>query len=255
MDVDDTALAVTDTGGGGPVVVYLNGAYSSQPAWRRVITELGPEWRHITYDERARGKSRRSADYSFDSTVRDLEAVLAARRVQRPLLVGWSFGAGTAVHWAVRNPSRAGGLVLVDGGYPFDWIDDAARDQTRRQFRKMRWALPVLTRFGMAARMTADQHAEVNIEINEVFGALGDQYDQLNCPTRFVVASGASMGGTGDEMAKMRASLDPIVARRPNIRVGARVSSNHVTVLRKDYRAVAEVVGETAAAGRQRETS
>jgi pimeloyl-ACP methyl ester carboxylesterase len=78
VPVDDTALAVTDTGGPGVPVVYLNGQFGIQPQWRRVIAELGPGWRHITYDERARGKSRRSADYSFEAAVRDVDAVLAA---------------------------------------------------------------------------------------------------------------------------------------------------------------------------------
>jgi pimeloyl-ACP methyl ester carboxylesterase len=65
VPVDDTALAVTDTRGPGSPVVYLNGAYASQRHWRPVIAELGTDWRHITYDERARGRSERSADYSF----------------------------------------------------------------------------------------------------------------------------------------------------------------------------------------------
>jgi pimeloyl-ACP methyl ester carboxylesterase len=60
VPVDDTALAVTDTGGPGRPVVYLNGSYADQSHWRRVIAELGSDYRHITYDERARGKSKRS---------------------------------------------------------------------------------------------------------------------------------------------------------------------------------------------------
>lgn len=90
VSVEDTALAVTDTGGSGVAVVYLNGSYADQSHWRKVIADLGPGWRHITYDERARGRSMRSADYSFAACVRDLDAVLAARRVSRALLVGWS---------------------------------------------------------------------------------------------------------------------------------------------------------------------
>src|ERR1700724_2006390 len=96
VPVDDTALAVTDTGGSGIPVVYLNGQFATQVYWRRVIAELGTQWRHITYDERARGKSQRSADYSFAVAVRDVEAVLAARGVDRALLVGWSWGAFVA---------------------------------------------------------------------------------------------------------------------------------------------------------------
>jgi pimeloyl-ACP methyl ester carboxylesterase len=66
VPVDDTALSVTDTLGPGRPVLYLNGSYASQRSWRRVIAELGSDWRHITYDERARGGSQRSTDYSFE---------------------------------------------------------------------------------------------------------------------------------------------------------------------------------------------
>ncbi|MET0789608.1 MAG: alpha/beta hydrolase, partial [Cellulomonas sp.] len=61
VPVDDTALAVTDSGGSGPSLIYLNGQFATQGYWRRVVAELGSGWRHITYDERARGrKSGRS---------------------------------------------------------------------------------------------------------------------------------------------------------------------------------------------------
>ncbi|PBC95221.1 hypothetical protein BX281_3178 [Streptomyces sp. Ag82_O1-15] len=60
VPVDDTALAVTDTDGPGIPMVYLNGQFATQGYWRRVITELDTGWRHITCDERARGRSKRS---------------------------------------------------------------------------------------------------------------------------------------------------------------------------------------------------
>lgn len=41
LPVEDTALAVTDTGGPGRPLVYVNGQFSTQPYWRRVIAELG----------------------------------------------------------------------------------------------------------------------------------------------------------------------------------------------------------------------
>lgn len=126
VPVDDTALAVTDSGGSGTPVIYLNGQFATQGYWRRVIAELGPDWRHITYDERARGrKSGRSADYSFAAAaVGDVDAVLEARGVDRALVVGWSYGAFVAAHWASRNPDRTIGAVLVDGAQPHDWFTD-----------------------------------------------------------------------------------------------------------------------------------
>ena len=44
----------------------------------------------------------------------------------------------------------------------------------------------------------------------------------------------------------MRANLDPVLARNPNIQVSAKVASNHCKILRKDFRAVADAVREIA---------
>ena len=252
LPIDDTALFVRDSGGDGIPVVYLNGAYADQGHWRRTIGELGGrDWRHITYDERARGRSKRSADYSFAACLRDLDAVLDTTGVDRPLLAGWSYGATLAVHWAARNPGRALGVVAVDGAMPYDWIDDAARARLRTLFRRMRWLLPIAARLGMAARMSAEQHAEVNIEVNELLGVLGPVLDAVDCPVRYVNASGGHLGTDDEEMAAVRATLDPVLARNPNIRVAATVASNHSAVLRRDFRAVADAVREALAAGRR----
>ncbi|MER5907798.1 alpha/beta fold hydrolase [Streptomyces mirabilis] len=90
-------------------MVYLNGQFATQGYWRRVIAQLGTGWRHITYDERARGRSKRSADYSFEAAVRDIDAVLAARGVHRALAVGWSYGAVLGAHWTSRARSPTTG--------------------------------------------------------------------------------------------------------------------------------------------------
>jgi pimeloyl-ACP methyl ester carboxylesterase len=246
VPVDDTALAVTDTGGPGRPVVYLNGSYADQSHWRRVIAELGSDYRHITYDERARGKSKRSADYSFEACVRDVDAVLAARGVDRPLLVGWSYGATLAVHWADRNPGRVLGVVSVDGGVPYGMTGEESRKRIRSLFRRMGFLLPLVRPFGLAARMTVDQHAEVNIEINEISAAIAPVLDRVICPVRYVLATGANLGAGQEEMDRVRASLDPVLARNQNLKVSAKVASNHSHVLRKDFRAVAEAVRETA---------
>jgi hypothetical protein len=42
-----------------------------------------------------------------------------------------------------------------------------------------------------------------------------------------------------------------VVERNPNIRVGAKVVSNHGAILKKDFRAVAESVREVAALDRE----
>ncbi|MGW0231552.1 alpha/beta fold hydrolase [Actinopolymorpha singaporensis] len=253
VPVDDTALAVTDSGGPGIPVVYLNGQFATQGYWRRVLAELGTGWRHITYDERARGrKSKRSADYSFEAAVRDVDAVLAARDVERALVVGWSYGAVVAAHWASRNPDRASGAVLVDGAFPYDWLDEAMEQRIRKLFRRMGWFTPLLRTTGLTPRMTAEQQADSNIELGKLSREreLGPVLDNIAVPARYVLASGTSFGSKGDEQERIRAGLDGVVERNPNIRISAKVPSNHGAILRRDFAAIAEAVREVAAFSR-----
>src|SRR5215831_11103323 len=246
VPVDDTALYVSDAGGRGPPVVYLNGAYADQSHWRRVIADLGSDYRHITSDERARGKSKRSADYSFEACIRDVDAVLEARGVDGPLLVGWSAGAVLAWHWADRNPDRVMGVVCVDA-FPAGLTGEEARDRVRKMFRGWRLLLPIAARLGLAARMTADQHADFGIELNEIGAASVPVLDRLTCPVRFVMATGDSLGTRDGEMEHGRAVLDPVLARNRNLEVSAKVASNHTKILRNDSAAVAQTVRELAA--------
>jgi pimeloyl-ACP methyl ester carboxylesterase len=246
LPVDDTALAVTDTGGTGTPVVYLNGSYASQRHWRPVIDDLGPGWRHIAYDERARGKSQKSADYSFEACVRDLDAVLTARGLERPLLVGWSYGALLGVVWAARNPDRVAGVVGVDGPYPCGWTDEARHEYIRRMFHKSRWALPLVRLVGNAARMTAEQHAEVNIEAHKIHAALEPVLDSVTVPVRYVVASGEALGSKENWQEEMRTTINPVLTRNPHLAISAKVASNHGSIVRKDFRAIAEATRQLA---------
>lgn len=63
--------------------------------------------------------------------------------MERPLLVGWSYGPLLAVHWASRNPRRAAGVVSVDGAYPWGLTGEENREFIRRTFHRMRFALPL----------------------------------------------------------------------------------------------------------------
>jgi pimeloyl-ACP methyl ester carboxylesterase len=246
VPVDDTALYVRDTGGTRRPVVYLNGAYADQTHWRGVIADLGGGYRHITYDMRARGRSKRSADYSFETALRDLDAVLEARGVDRPLLVGWSYGGILGWHWADRHPDRTAGVVTVDA-FPAGLTGEAGRARIRKLFGQMRPLMPLARLLRLTAQMTTDEHIAVNIDANEIGDASAPLLERLTCPVGFVLATGDSLGTKDGEMDLGRTVLEPIVAHNPNVRVSARVASNHTGFLRKDFRAVADAVREIAA--------
>jgi hypothetical protein len=101
--------------------------------------------------------------------------------------------------------------------------------------------------------MNAEQMANTNIELGRLAREreLGPVLDNITVPARYVVASGASLGSKGDEQERIRASLDAVTARNPNIRISAKVASNHDAILKKDFAAVAEAVREVTALDRE----
>ncbi len=247
LPVDDTALAVTDTGGAGIPVIYLNGQFATQNNWSKVITDLGSDFRHITYDERGRGrKSKLSTDYSFETCVRDVDVVLAARSIKQCLIAGWSYGAFVAAHWASRNPDRCLGVVLVDGAQPYDWMTIEVEKRIKKLFKRLNLFMWLLRPTGITPRMSASQMAKINIELGWLaqVNELGPVMDKLTVPTRYVLASGVSFGSKGDEQERIRTGVNAVVERNPNIKIGAKVPSNHSTILKKDFRAVANAVRE-----------
>jgi pimeloyl-ACP methyl ester carboxylesterase len=164
------------------------------------------------------------------------------RGADRPILVGWSYGAAVAVHCADQNPGCAG-VAAIDGAVPFGITGEEAQERIRRLFRRMRLMLPILRPLGMAARMSAGQHAEISNEVNI---AIAPVLDRLSCPVSYIMATGASIGSDEQEMEQMRASLDPVAARNPNLTVSAKVTSNHAKILRNESRAIADAVRELA---------
>ena len=172
--------------------------------------------------------------------------------MDRTLLVGWSYGALVAAHWASRNPDRTVGAVLVDGAYPYDWLDEAMEQRIRKLFRRMGWFTPLLRPTGLTPRMTAGQQADSNIELGRLSREreLGPLLDGITVPVRYVVASGTSLGSRGNEQEQIRTSLDAVTARNANIQISAKVPSNHGAILRKEFPAIAEAVREVAALDR-----
>lgn len=89
----------------------------NSPVWRHWLTELGRAHTLVRYDERGCGLSDHdAADMSFESWVRDLEAVVDAEGLERFSLLGISQGCAVAIAYAVRHPERVDRLVLY-GGY------------------------------------------------------------------------------------------------------------------------------------------
>jgi class 3 adenylate cyclase/pimeloyl-ACP methyl ester carboxylesterase len=124
---DGTRIAYAVTGQGPPLVkahhwlTHLEYEFQS-PLWRPWIEALSRDHTLLRMDQRACGLSDTDvADISFESWVRDLEAVVDAAGFQHFALLGHSQGAAISIEYAVRHPERVSHLVLL-GGYARGWM-------------------------------------------------------------------------------------------------------------------------------------
>jgi pimeloyl-ACP methyl ester carboxylesterase len=111
-------IAAREWPGEGPPFLLLHGLASSSHIWDLVAPRLAGAFRVITYDQRGHGRSGKpSSGYGFDRTSADAVAVMRAVGLDRPVVVGHSWGANVALEVAVRHRSAVSGLVLIDGGF------------------------------------------------------------------------------------------------------------------------------------------
>jgi pimeloyl-ACP methyl ester carboxylesterase len=238
----DTQLHVLDDAGAPPPLVFLSGGFGTVQSWRRVLHQLAGRHRAIRFDARARGKSGTSADYSVEGAVDDVRRVIEATGADRPVVIGWSYGATIAVRFAAQHPTQVRGLVLVDGAYPIAMFDAAGKEKVRAQFRKLGWIMRILAALGRSARMSPAESAEVVIEMDAVNGALGPDFASLACPTVFVVGTGGHSGATDEEMRTVRAAAADAVARNPQVTVFATTPHKHTQILGRAPETVAAAI-------------
>ena len=103
--------------GTGQPLLFLHGNGSSGLNWHQQIDFFRDRYRVIAYDSINHGHSGNSPRNEPEpDRVDELEAVLAALGIERPILCGHSMGGSTVVRWACRHPSSAAALVVSGSG-------------------------------------------------------------------------------------------------------------------------------------------
>jgi 3-oxoadipate enol-lactonase len=109
-----------DSGGSGPALVLLHEGVGDARMWDSIWAELTASFRAIRYDVRGFGRSP-AATEEF-TLLGDLRSVLGQLGVADAHVAGCSMGGGTALEFALAEPSRVSSLVLLCpgiGGYPY----------------------------------------------------------------------------------------------------------------------------------------
>ena len=113
-DIDGVRLHYQEKGTGTPLIL-IHGYTSSVYSWKDVFEPLSKNFRVIAVDLKGFGFSAKpDGDYT-----RRAQAVLIAHlldhlKIEKAWLCGSSMGGEVALNFAVRNPERVAGLVLMD---------------------------------------------------------------------------------------------------------------------------------------------
>ena len=134
-------MHIRNWGGDGSPVVLLHGLASTCRIWDLTAPILARDFSVIAVDQRGHGDSGKPEDgYEFTSVGNDVAALLDGRGIERPVLVGHSWGADVALEVSVAQPDLLQGIVFVDGGTiepsaRYDTLDDALVQMAPPDFR------------------------------------------------------------------------------------------------------------------------
>jgi pimeloyl-ACP methyl ester carboxylesterase len=116
VDVDGMRIAY-ERAGRGPALVLLHGAPCDSRTWQWMLPDLSLDHTVIAWDAPGFGQSSDIDDgWRAPQFADALAGFVGALGLERPHLVGWSFGTMVAFSLFGRHPAVPGSLVLV-GGY------------------------------------------------------------------------------------------------------------------------------------------
>jgi pimeloyl-ACP methyl ester carboxylesterase len=118
---DGLAIAAQEWGNpAGPEILFIHGFSQSHLSWiRQIDSDLAKEFRLVTYDLRGHGNSDKPFEperYKDSKAWGDeVQAVIDAAGLKRPVLVGWSYGGRVISDYLkTHGAARLAGLNYVD---------------------------------------------------------------------------------------------------------------------------------------------
>ncbi|MFT3691013.1 alpha/beta fold hydrolase [Paenirhodobacter sp.] len=213
--------------GPGPELLLVPGITSPAITWGFVGARLAERFDVHILDVRGRGLSEAGdLDYTLDAMAADVVAL--AGGMNRPLVMGHSMGARTAIRAARLNPDVISGLILVDPpmsgpgrrGYPANWAwygDSIRIAQKGCGIDDMRKFCPTWTDEQVALRaewLHTCQWGAIRIAFD---GFATDDIHadmaQVRLPARLVIAGGATVV-LPEDAAEVQSLMPQIDIRR-----------------------------------------
>lgn len=115
FQINGVKIFFTRTGGNKPPLIMNHGATDSGLCWRPVAEQLQERYDVIMPDARGHGRSGSgSGDYGVVTRANDLIALIKGLQLNRPIIMGHSMGAQTALFTASMYPENIRAVILED---------------------------------------------------------------------------------------------------------------------------------------------
>lgn len=213
------------TGGAGPTLILLHGITDSGRCWPRPVRHLRDQYDLVMVDARGHGLSEApDRGYSFQDHAADLMGLIQVLGLRRPVLVGHSMGAVTALVAAAQAPGEIGALVLEDPPLadpegaslePETWREEARarilkeRGQplaeliAERRAESPNWSDDELAPWAEAKHQVSPQVAEIAFSLPVVWRPL---MRRIDCPILLLTADPKAGACVTPEIAREAAS-------------------------------------------------
>ena len=219
-----------------PPILLLHGLASAARIWDLVASQLVSRGYVITaLDQRGHGESDKpTTGYDFATIIADDTAAVQALDINRPVVVGHSWGALVALQYAAVYPDTTTALIMVDGATgqlsqrPGWSREQAMKDLAPPRFTGTpRETFLSFIRSGPLGQQWTPELEDIMLHIVQlrdddtiaprldfenhlqVIGAMWDQptfdlYRQLRCPAKFIVAEQQPTSDAQETLMRMR---------------------------------------------------
>ncbi len=132
LQVNGLRLHYTRTGGAKPPLILVHGFTDDGSCWTPIAELLARDYDVIMPDARGHGFSDAPEHgYSIMEQAADLKGIIAALGLRKPLILGHSMGAATALTLASTYPDVPGAILLEDP--PAWWVSSGLPAATNPQ--------------------------------------------------------------------------------------------------------------------------
>jgi pimeloyl-ACP methyl ester carboxylesterase len=178
---DAGILHIDKFGSGAQALVLIPGLASGSWVWYDTIAKFSSKYAlYVITLPGFNGRAATNEKPLFTAFTRDFWAMLAAKKIQNPVVIGHSLGGTLAIALAEEHPERLAGIIAADG-------------------------LPV---FPMAAYATPEQRQTMATQMANMYASLS-KADELSAQKDFMGTIGTNKPELVDSTAQLQARSDP----------------------------------------------